>query len=313
MKYFLSVLGIALGMVILFTILTYYDNIKEVKEEVEAEYREEFSTYELDLNYNELPKNISKKFIEDINVFLIEVNRHSSRLYSLTFPKEEEGKKSEYKAEIYANFYKEYLSSWTVIAHTEEEKEVQQSIIELKEDLLTFSNYIIEKPAINKEVNKKKLYFKEIENSAMEVSNELFYKGISSFIIIANLNSGVRYNLDDSEPVLFLSKDYQGTYSFKDSTYTNLKAETNLKIDKMKEIEEKRNIAEAYVQSQLSSNKITSYEPKIGMYADEVYDSSWGYPDNKNTYKDSSGGTEVWFYPENNTITFKDGKVIAIN
>ncbi|MFJ8063298.1 hypothetical protein ACIQYS_01520 [Psychrobacillus sp. NPDC096426] len=58
---------------------------------------------------------------------------------------------------------------------------------------------------------------------------------------------------------------------------------------------------------------LTSYEPKIGMTAQQVYDSSWGYPNDQTKSTTASGTTEMWVYPENNYIHFKDGKVVSIN
>ncbi|MEI4770940.1 hypothetical protein WAX74_15060 [Psychrobacillus sp. FJAT-51614] len=59
--------------------------------------------------------------------------------------------------------------------------------------------------------------------------------------------------------------------------------------------------------------QITSYEPQLGMTAQQVYDSTWGYPDRTTTSTTSYGVTEMWVYPESNYIHFKDGKVVGID
>lgn len=57
---------------------------------------------------------------------------------------------------------------------------------------------------------------------------------------------------------------------------------------------------------------LTSYEPTIGMTANEVHDSSWAYPNDVSKTTTAGSTTEMWVYPEGNYIHFKDGKVISI-
>lgn len=62
-----------------------------------------------------------------------------------------------------------------------------------------------------------------------------------------------------------------------------------------------------------NSNSNQKYEPSIGMTADEVKKSTWGYPDkvNKDTY--SWGVQEQWVYNKKGYIYFKNGVVSSIS
>lgn len=97
--------------------------------------------------------------------------------------------------------------------------------------------------------------------------------------------------------------------------------EQKIKEEKYKKIRIEEERKEAYKRSQQntqntkSSSKpiiLTSYEPKVGMTAREVYDSSWAYPNDVVKTTTSSGTTEMWIYPEGNYIHFKDGRVSSV-
>ena len=53
-------------------------------------------------------------------------------------------------------------------------------------------------------------------------------------------------------------------------------------------------------------------EPEIGMTKEEVLDSTWGAPKDKNITETANGTSEQWVYSTSRYIYFDNGKVTAI-
>ena len=70
---------------------------------------------------------------------------------------------------------------------------------------------------------------------------------------------------------------------------------------------------EEHPKTNTSGSSNAKSAPSVGMTADQVKKSSWGYPDkiNKDTY--SWGTTEQWVYNKKGYIYFKNGRVSSIS
>jgi hypothetical protein len=66
------------------------------------------------------------------------------------------------------------------------------------------------------------------------------------------------------------------------------------------------------VPASTSQGPSRSSEPKIGMTAPEVLQTSWGTPNAKRTSTSSNGNTEVWMYSGARSVYFFNGKVTNI-
>lgn len=159
------------------------------------------------------------------------------------------------------------------------------------------------------------------------------YKHNGEMVIIKQTsNNKITYYFNDGHYNTGIELDCNNEYSICEKTITNFKLIFEFKdsylIEKTRYSETEKNSGiDLYKDSDDTFEKVSNsiklpkekkyYDPEIGMTIEEVLNSTWGTPDDKNKSTYSWGTTEQWIYENKNDETsyiyFEDGIVTSIS
>ena len=314
MKKKINIIIVTLGMlgIIVFFITMYSIDAKEqLQREVESNLEQNFEVYNAKLDPKDLPENISVDFASNVYTILKQLNNHLGILpekvleeKKTVLKKDKNDKRTNLEIVYYTENFIKYLDTIELEADTEEEKELKTSIMGLKDSSQLMAENIlnnIKSKEIKKVVNSD---FLNVQKNAMEVSTIIFDDGLATYFIRKGKDSsGKAFDLNDSEPVSFLSKDSDGIYRPYLASHTVLKEDTL----------EGLNNEPTYIPSTtITTTSTAKYDPFISMTDYEVIeDSTWGKPKSINKTETAYGVREQWVY-DRGYLYFEDGYLTSI-
>ncbi|MFB5088623.1 hypothetical protein PGC35_15685 [Psychrobacillus sp. PGGUH221] len=311
MKNIIIIASSMLLIILFFSVLYSIDNNKQLQMEVESDLEHNFEVNNAKLDAKDLPENISVDFASNVYTILNQLNHHLGILPEKVLDeqknilkKDKDDKRTNLEIVYYTENFIKYLDTIELEADTEQEIELKRSIMGLKDSSQLMAENIltnIKSKEMKEVVNSD---FLKVQKDVMEVSTIIFDDGLTKYYIRIGKDSfGKDFDLSDSEPVSFLSKDSEGLYNPYLASHTVLKDDT---------LEGLINEPIYIPSTTITTTSPVKYEPSISMTDYEVIeDSTWGKPKSINRTETAYGVREQWVY-DRGYLYFEDGYLTSI-
>lgn len=296
-----------IGLISLFIIINSIQKREELQRDIEDDLAHNFEVYENTLDQQDLPEGISVEFASKVYDNLLNLNHHLGILPDMVLEWDKNNNRKKLEIEYYTENFIKYLETIELQANTKKEQELKKSILKLKSSSSEMAENILanmKNDNLDQTVNKN---FLKVQDDAMEVSTLIFNDGLTKYYIRVTYNNmNTPFNLNDSEPTSFLSKDSKNKFNPYLASYTVLKKDTLEGLE-----EEEEPIFTPSTSQSTSTDTNSKYEPSIGMTDYETVDSTWGKPNKINKTKTIYGVKEQWVY-DRGYLYFEDHYLTSI-
>lgn len=295
-----------IGLISLFIIINSIQKREELQRDIEDDLAHNFEVYENKLDSQDIPKGISVEFASKVYDNLLNLNHHLGILPDMVLEWDKNNNRKKLEIEYYTENFIKYLGTIELQAKTEKEQELKKSILKLKSSSSEMAENILanmKNDNLDQNVNKD---FLKVQEDAMEVSTLIFNDGLTKYYIRLTYDSMDKpFNLNDSKPTSFLSKDSKNKFNPYLATYTVLKKDT------LNGLEEEEPTFTPSTSQSTSTGTNSKYEPSIGMTDYETVDSTWGKPNRINKTETIDGIKEQWVY-DRGYLYFEDHYLTSI-